>query len=126
MQPTFGPLANIDLTVVERTLLRQANQRASERCAVAERDLKTHLAELSATTRESHITASSLSPTLLVGLRVAVEDYTSSARALYPSAEDLLLSLKQTVSDAVGPDDVQARDLVQNVVAWAIEAYFAR
>jgi len=126
MRQTFGPPTNTELTVVERTLLRQANQRASERCAVAELDLRTHLAELSAITRESHITASSLPPNLLVGLRVAVEDYTSSARALYPSAEDLLLSLKQTVAEAVGPDDVQARDLVQTAVLWAIEAYFAR
>jgi len=126
MRQTFGPPTNTELTVVERTLLRQANQRASERCAVAELDLRTHLAELSAITRESHITASSLPPNLLVGLRVAVEDYTSSARALYPSAEDLLLSLKQTVAEAVAPDDVQARDLVQTAVLWAIEAYFAR
>jgi len=126
MRQTFGPPTNTELTVVERTLLRQANQRASERCAVAELDLRTHLAELSAITREGHITASSLPPNLLVGLRVAVEDYTSSARALYPSAEDLLLSLKQTVAEAVGPDDVQARDLVQTAVLWAIEAYFAR
>lgn len=123
---TFGPPANTELTVVERTLLRQANQRASERCAVAERDLKTHLAELSAITRQGHITAGSLPPNLLVGLRVAVEDFTSSARSLYPSADQLLLSLKQTVAEAAGPDDVQARDLVQTVVLWAIEAYFAR
>jgi len=126
MRQTFGPPTNTELTVVERTLLRQANHRASERCAVAVLDLKTHLAELSALTRESHITASSLPPNLLVGLRVAVEDYTSSARALYPSAEDLLLSLKQTVAEAVAPDDMQARDLVQTAVLWAIEAYFAR
>jgi len=26
----------------------------------------------------------------------------------------------------VAPDDVQARDLVQTAVLWAIEAYFAR
>jgi len=126
MQHSSEPLANTELTLVERTLLRQANLRASERCAVAERDFRAHLSELTAITRDGHITASSLSPNLLVGLRVAVEDFTSSARTLYPSAEVLLLSLKQTVTDAVGPDDVQARDLVQTVVAWAIEAYFAR
>jgi len=36
------------------------------------------------------------------------------------------LSLKQTVAEAVAPDAVQARDLVQTAVLWAIEAYFAR
>src|SRR5689334_21462160 len=92
MQPTFGPLANIELTVVERTLLRQASQRASERCAVAELDLKTHLAELAALRAERRPLAE-LPPTLLIALRVSVEDFTSNARPLYPSAEDLLSSL---------------------------------
>jgi hypothetical protein len=36
------------------------------------------------------------------------------------------LSLKQTASDALSPDDRQSRDLVQTIVAWAIESYFAR
>lgn len=125
MQPTFGPLANIELTVVERTLLRQANQRASERCAVAEHDLKAHLAEVAALYAKQGSSAE-LPPMLLVALRVSVEDFTSNARALYPSAEDLLLLLKQTVTDAFSPDDPQSRDLVQTIVAWAIESYFAR
>ena len=125
MQPTFGPLVNTDLTVVERTLLRQANQRASERCAVAELDLKAHLVELAALRAEGRPLAE-LPPTLLVALRVSVEDFTSSARALYPSAEDLLSSLKQTVTDALSPNDPQSRHLVQNILVWAIDSYFAR
>src|SRR5690349_24749577 len=52
MQPTFGPPANTELSLIERTLLRQANLRASERCAVADVDLKTHLAELSSVSRD--------------------------------------------------------------------------
>jgi hypothetical protein len=125
MQPTFGPLAHTGLTVVERTLLGQANQRASERCSVAELDLKAHLAAV-AELRDAQGPSVELPPTLLVALRVSVEDFTSNARALYPSAEDLLLSLKQTASDALSPDDRQSRDLVQTIVAWAIESYFAR
>ena len=126
MPPTFGPPATTELSLIERTLLRQANLRASERCAVADVDLKTHLAELSSMSRDGQFDSAHLPPNLLLGLRVAVEDFTSSARALYPSAEELLLSLKQTVTDAVGPDDAGARDFVQTVMGWAIEAYFAR
>ncbi len=125
MHPTSGPFAQTELTLVERTLLRQANLRASERCAVAEADLKSRLAELAVMTPDE-IAPYTLPPAFLVELRVSVEDFTSSARALYPSAEELLLALKQTVSDAVRPDDANGRDLVQTVVAWAIEAYFAR
>jgi len=125
MQPTFGPPAT-QLSLIERTLLRQANLRASERCAVADVDLKTHLAELSSVSHDGQFDSAHLPPNLLLGLRVAVEDFTSSARALYPSAEELLLSLKQTVTDAVGPDDAGTRDFVQTVIGWAIEAYFAR
>jgi hypothetical protein len=125
MHPKSGSFANTELTLVERTLLRQANLRASERCAVAEADLKARLAELRVLTPDE-IAPYSLRPTLLAGLRVSVEDFTSSARALYPSAEDLLLAIKQTVSDAVRPDDANGRDLVQTIVGWAIEAYFAR
>jgi len=127
MHPSFGPApAYPELSLVERTLLQQANFRASERCAVAERDLKTQLADLSSMTSDGRVALSELPPELLLGLRVSVEDFTSSARALHPSAEDLLLELKQTVSDAVPPNDAGARDLVQAVVGWAIEAYFAR
>ena len=125
MQPTFKPLDNTELTVVERTLLRQANHRASERCAVAELDLKAHLTQLAALHADQG-PSTVASPELLVALRVSVEDFTSNARALYPSAEDLLVSLKQTVTDALPPHDAQSRDLVQKVVAWAIESYFAR
>ena len=125
MQPSFGP-PSTELSLVERTLLQQANFRASERCAVAERDLRTQLADLSSMTSDGRIALSELPQALLLGLRVSVEDFTSSARALHPSAENLLLELKQTVSDAVPPDDAGARDLVQAVVGWAIEAYFAR
>ncbi|HEV8217866.1 MAG TPA: hypothetical protein VGP95_18575 [Gemmatimonadaceae bacterium] len=128
MQPTFGPSpsASTDLSLIERTLLRQANLRASERCAVADVDLKAHLAELSSVTRDGRFASDDLPPDLLLSLRVSVEDYTSNARALYPSAEELLLSLKQTLTDAVGSDDASARDFVQTVMGWAIEAYFAR
>jgi hypothetical protein len=126
MQPTFGPPANMELSLIERTLLRQANLRASERCAVAELDLESHLAEVSSLTRDGEFASANLPHDLLVSLRVSVEDFTTNARALYPSAEDLLLSVKQTVSDAVGSDDASARDFVQTVVGWAIEAYFAR
>ena len=126
MQPTSGPLANPELTLVERTLLRQANLRASERCAVAELDLTMHLGELARVTREGKAAFSNLPPNLLANLRVSVEDFTSSARALYPSAEDLLLSLKQMVSDSVAPDDENSRGLVQVIIGWAIEAYFDR
>src|SRR5690242_16126759 len=72
MQPTFGPLAHTELTVVERTLLRQANQRASERCSVAELDLKAHLAAV-AELRDAQGPSVELPPTLLVALRVSVE-----------------------------------------------------
>lgn len=126
MQPTFGFVATAELSLVERTLLRQANLRASERFAVAERDLKAQLEDVAAMTRDGKVPVSELPATLLLALRVAVEDFTSSARALYPSAEDLLLGLKQTVSDALPHDDPGARDLVQASVGWAIEAYFAR
>lgn len=126
MQPTSEPLTNRELTLVERTLLRQANLRASERCAVAELDLTMHLGEVVRVTREGKAVLSNLPPNLLASLRVSVEDFTSSARALYPSAEELLLTLKQTVSDAVAPEDEGARDFVQTVIGWAIEAYFAR
>jgi hypothetical protein len=127
MHPIFGALfPATELTLVERTLLRQANQRASDRCAVAERDLKAQLADLSSMTRDGTVPVSELPVTLLLNLRVSVEDFTSSARALHPSAEDLLLALKQTVSEAVPHEDAGARDLVQTVVGWAIEAYFAR
>jgi hypothetical protein len=126
MQPTSGPLTNPELTLVERTLLRQANLRASERCAVAELDLTMHLGELARVTREGKAAFSNVPPNLLASLRVSVEDFTSSARALYPSAEDLLLSLKQMVSDSVAPDDENSRDFVQMIIGWAIEAYFAR
>ena len=91
--------------------MRQANLRASERCALAELDLKSHLTELSRLTRHSQVASSKLPPALLVAIRVSVEDYTSSARALYPSAEELLLSIKQTVSEAVAPNDPTGRDL---------------
>ena len=128
MQPTFSPppLATAELSLVERTLLRQANLRASERFAVSERDLKARLEELAAMTRDRRVPVSELPVTLLLALRVSVEDFTSSARTLYPSAEDLFLAIKQTVSDAVPHDDAGARDLVQTSVGWAIEAYFAR
>ncbi len=126
MQPTSEPLTNRELTLVERTLLRQANLRASERCAVAELDLTMHLGEVVRVTREGKAVLSNLPPNLLASLRVSVEDFTSSARALYPSAEELLLTLKQTVSDAVPPEDESAHDFVQTVIGWAIEAYFAR
>lgn len=128
MQPTYSapPIANTELSLVERTLLRQANLRASERCAVAEGDLKALLATLSGFTHAGRLAPSSLPPNFLVSLRVSVEDFTSSARYLYPSAEDLLLSLKQTVAHAVPPGDPYGRDLSQAVVGWAIEAYFAR
>jgi hypothetical protein len=126
MLPTFGDLAPAELTLVERTLLRQANLRAAERCAVAERDLKSQLADLAAMTREKNVALCDLPPTLLVALRVSVEDFTSSARALYPSAEALLLAVKQTISEAVPHDDPSANDVVQTTVGWAIESYFAR
>jgi len=126
MQPTFGPPANTELSLIERTLLRQANLRASERCAVADVDLKTHLAALSSVSRDGQFDSAHVPPDLLLSLRVSVEDFTSNARALYPSAEELLLSLKQTVTDTVGPDDAGTRDFVQTVMGWAIEAYFAR
>lgn len=116
----------MELSLVERTLLRQANLRASERCAVADSDLKAHLAALSAITGDGDFASAHLPPDLLLNLRVSVEDFTSNARALYPSAEELLVSVKQTVADAVGSDDAAARDFVQTVVGWAIEAYFAR
>src|SRR5689334_8861282 len=126
MQPTFGPLAHTELTLVERTLLRQANLRAAERCAVAERDLKAQLAELAVMAHDGTAASTELPPMFLLGLRVAVEDFTSSARPLYSSAEDLLLALKQSVSDAMPRNDAETRDLVQSVVGWAIEAYYAR
>jgi hypothetical protein len=126
MSPTFGPLATTQLSLVERTLLRQANLRAAERCSVAELDLKAHLAELTRMTCDGAVAPSNLPPNLLADLRVSVEDFTSAARTLYPSAEELFLSLKQTVFNAVAADDADARDFVQTVIGWAIEAYFAR
>ena len=126
MQPTFGSPASTELSLIERTLLRQANLRAAERCAVADTDLKAHLAELNALAGDGDFASANLPPDLLLNLRVSVEDFTSSARALYPSADELLLSLKQTVADAIGSDDAGARDFIQSVVGWAIEAYFAR
>lgn len=126
MQPIFGPSANTELSLIERTLLRQANLRASERCALADVDLKAHLTRVSSITGNSQFTSAKLPPELLASLRVSVEDFTSNARALYPSAEELLLSLKHTVTDAVGSDDANARDFIQTVIGWAIEAYFAR
>jgi|SRR4051812_21878071 hypothetical protein len=126
MQPTFKPPVQTQLTLVERTLLRQANLRAAERCAVAELDLKARLEELIRITNDGPVAASQLPPAALADLRVAVEDFTSSARTLYPSAEDLLVALKQTVSDAVAPDDAHSRDFIQIVMGWSIEAYFAR
>ncbi len=126
MLPTFGHLAPTELTLVERTLLRQANTRASERSAVAERDLKAQLTDLATLTRDGQVALCDVPPTTLVALRVSVEDFTSSARALYPSAEDLLLALKQTISDAVPHDDPSANDLIHTTIGWAIESYFAR
>src|SRR6478609_7544167 len=69
MPPTFGPPATTELSLIERTLLRQANLRASERCAVADVDLKTHLAELSSVSHDGQFDSAHLPPNLLLGLR---------------------------------------------------------
>src|SRR5262245_956631 len=78
MQPIFGPSANTELSLIERTLLRQANLRASERCALADVDLKAHLAQVSSIAGDGEFASASLPPDLLVSLRVSVEDFTSN------------------------------------------------
>jgi hypothetical protein len=126
MPPTFGPRISAELNLVERTLLRQANLRAAERCVLAENDLKSRLAQIDQLTRGGSVgEADNVPPDVMAELRVSVEDFTSNARALYSSPEELLIALKRTVADNIAPNAAYTRDFVQTVVGWAIEAYFA-
>jgi hypothetical protein len=128
MQTPSAPaaLGTTHLTLAERILVRQASLRASERFAVAENDLNTLLADLVRTNGDARIAATELPANVIIGLRVAVEDFASSARTIYPSAEAMVVSLKQTVGEVLPQEDARTRDLMHAVAGWAIDAYYDR